>query len=299
MSAGRGAGLAAIGLAMVGFSWGFIIVRLIGMHAPILGFWRLCIGAVVLSACALVLRVPWPRTYRELAWAGVAFGAHQLSFICATLWTSVAIVTVVAATQPLLVALVSRRIVGERVPRSIFVSIFLALLGVVIVVFANRGVAGQSLLGNVMAVVNVFVFTGYFLAAKRARAGGAPTLTLTAGMLTIAAVVVLPIVGFTGVELPNQRQWGLLAILALGSGNGHLLINWAHSRVPAVLSSLALALIPVLASTWAALVLDEPYTWKHALGMILVVTALEMARRAKTSPCQASSQRNAGCAIGR
>ena len=78
---------------------------------------------------------------------------------------------------------------------------------------------------------------------------------------------------------PDVHSLGLLALLALGPGNGHLLVNWAHPHISAALSSLALAAVPLLASIWAYLVLDEPFTARHALGMVAVAIAIEIGRR--------------------
>lgn len=274
-------GLAANAAAAFGFSWGFILVKLVGMPSPVLGFWRLCIGAAGLTATALLLRANWPARRLPVLIAGVFFGAHQLLFITATQLTSVAIVTLVGAAAPLLVALASQRLVGEAVPRALFAYAALALVGVGIVVHANAGDASRSVLGDALAVLNLFVFVGYFLTAKKARQGGVPTLTFTAGMLWVALAVVSPVLALVDFATPDGRQFGLLAVLALGSGNGHLLINWAHNRISAALSSLLLAAVPLLSSVWAHLVLDEPYTWQHVAGMLVFVVALEGGRRAQ------------------
>jgi drug/metabolite transporter (DMT)-like permease len=273
------AGLIAVVLALAGFSWGFILVKLIGMPAPLVAFWRLLVGASVLTAVAVAWRVPWPRGRRDVFLAGLAFGCHQLLFITAVQETSVAMVTLLSATQPLLVAVVSNRSVGERVPRALFGYATLALAGVGAVVVASLDDGVRSWHGDLLAVANVLAVTSYFLLAKRARLSGAPTLTFTASFLIIALAPVSIGLGFVDFAVPGGQQWVYLLLLALGSGNCHLLLNWAHPRVSAALASLILAALPLLSSVWAYLVLGEPYTWRHALGMMLVVAAIEGGRR--------------------
>ena len=290
-SGSRGAGIAAVVLALTGFSWGFILTKLLGqlgVAPPVLAFWRLLIGSSVLIAIALAWRVPWPRSMRQVVLAGVAFGGHQLLYITATHWTSVAIVVLIGATQPLLIAIVSHRTVGERVPRAIYGCGLLALGGVALVVQANLHDSSRSLSGDLLAVVNVVVVTVYFLVAKRARLDGAPTLTLTAGIMFVALLVVAPAAAYTGVSEPGTTAWIYLLLLALGSGNGHLLLNWAHSRVSAALAALILALLPVLSGVWAHLVLGEPLGWQHGVGMVLVVAAIEVGRRADAAATRAA-----------
>lgn len=278
---GRGAGLAAVVLAVTAFSWGFIIIKSIALPPPVLAFWRVLAGATVLTCAAFVLRVDWPRRWGMVLLAGLAFGAHQLLFIAATKLTSVAIVTTIGATQPLIVMLVSQRLLTERVDPRLFGFGLVAVGGIALVVLGSLGDESRSTTGDLLAVVNVAVFTIYFLAAKRARMAGARTLTFTAGFLLCALPVVASAMFlWTGAAAPaNAEQIGLLAILVLGPGNGHLLLNWAHLRVSAALSSLVLACVPMLSSVWAYAVLDEPLGWRHAVGIGLVVVAIEAGRR--------------------
>jgi drug/metabolite transporter (DMT)-like permease len=276
----RGAGLAAVVATTVVFSWGFIIVKAVQLPAGALAFWRLLIGAGVLVVAAAVLRTPWPRRWGAVAAAGLAFGAHQLVFIAATQTTTIAVVTLLGAVQPLLVSLVSHRTVGERVPRRVLWCSVLAVVGVGVVVQANLGAASRSLLGDLLSVLNVLLFTAYFLSAKKARDDGVPALTMTAGFLLVSLVVVAPALLLGGAVLPTTAgDWWLLALLALVPGNGHLLLNWAHPRVTAALSSLVLASLPLLSSIWASLVFGEPYGPRHVVGMLLVVLAIELGRR--------------------
>jgi len=275
-----GAGIAAVVLTVTGFSWGFILIKAIPLPPPVLAFWRVLGGACFLGAVALILRVRWPRP-RLVAVAGVTFAAHQLVFIAATKLTSVAIVTTIGATQPLLVLMVSRPLVGERADPRLYVASLTALGGVALVVLGAAHDASRSTAGDLLAVGNVILFTGYFLAAKRARLAGAPTLTFTAGFLLCALpVIAVAMLLWTGAEAPRGgRELGLLAVLVLGPGNGHLLLNWAHTRVTAALASLVLALVPMLSSVWAWAVLGESFTWKHAAGIALVVLSIEAGRR--------------------
>jgi len=275
-----GAGLAAVIGATVAFSWGFVIVKSVGLGAPAIAFWRLLIGAAVLALVTVARRDPWPRRLGPLLGAGVMFGLHQLVFIVATQTTTIAIVTLLGALQPLLVGLVSRRTVGERVPRRLLWCALLALAGVAVVVAASLDSEARSLGGDLLAALNAVVFTAYFLFAKRGMDAGARTLPFTTGVLAVSLVVVLPGLALGGPILPaSGGELALLAVLALLPGNGHLLLNWAHPRVSAALSSLVLASVPLLASVWARLAFGEPYGWQHVLGMLLVVAAIEAGRR--------------------
>lgn len=279
----RGAGLAAVVVAMTGFSWGFVLIKAIPLQPAVLAFWRLLIGVAFLTITATILRIPWPRQRGLVLLAGLAFGAHQLIFIAATKMTSIAIVTLMGATMPLVVTLASGRAIGERLSPLFILASLLAVAGVGVVMHANIDSSSRSSTGDILAFVNVIVFAGYFLVAKRARMSGAPTVTFTAGFLAVSLAVVIPAMFWQGFAVPSATNFGLLAVLALGPGNGHLLVNWAHRRISAALSSLVLASIPLLSSLWAYLVLDEQFTLRHGIGMVIVIIAIEIGRRAEAN----------------
>jgi drug/metabolite transporter (DMT)-like permease len=270
-----------VAAAAVAFSWGFPLVKLLGLSGPTIAATRVVIGAAALLIAAPLLRAPWPTSWGAVIAAGLFFGVHQLLYIAATQRTSIAIVTVIGALQPLLVALVSRRAVGERVPRAYLLWALLAVAGIVLVVAGSYRDHSRTLAGDLIAVVNLFSYVGYFLASKRARLDGNPTLTLTACSLGVAALVVVPAMAITGPVLPSTWQWGTIALLALGPGNGHLFVNWAHQHVSATLSSLLLSVVPLLASLWAALLFGEAIGPAHIGGMALVMVAVEGARRSE------------------
>lgn len=291
------AGVAAVTAATFVFSWGFIIVKALPLPGPTIATWRLALGGVILAAAGGLRRSAWPSRKGPMILAGIAFGVHQLLFIAATQATSVAIVTLLAACQPLLVGLASARFVGERVPRALLGWSALAVAGVAMVVLANLGDESASLHGNLLAVANLLVFVVYFLATKRGRTEDVAVETFTAGTFAVAALVTAPGLFFVAPAVPSGvSAWALIALLALVPGNGHLLVNWAHPRVSAALSSLVLAALPVLSSIWARLVFGEPYGPVHAAGTVLVVAAVVLGQGAERRGERRAARRQAASA---
>lgn len=271
-------------LASAGFSWGFVLAKAIGLPAPTIAVWRLAIGGSVLGLVALSRRVPWPQQWSGVLLAGLCFGVHQLLYISAAQRTNIAIVALVSALQPVVVALVSHRAVGEVVPRRVLAFSALAVLGVAVVVLSSLNSQEHDYFGDLLSVLNLLAVSAYLLFGKRARLEGAPTLTLTASVFFIGLCLSLPFALRAEASVPGgNQQWVLLAILALGPGNGHLLVNWAHGRVSAALVAIVLTAVPLLASVWAALVLGESYGLGHVIGTLIVVVAVEGARRAEAS----------------
>ena len=293
---GSRGGLPALLGALLVFSLGFPLVKAIPLAAAGIALPRLLLAAAVLGVAAVLTNQRWPRLSGPVLLAGLAFGGHQLLFISATQRTSIAVVTLLSALQPLLVALLSPLVVGERVRPAVAAWCGVAVAGVALVVGGDVDDPSRSTAGDLLALLNLFVFTAYFLAAKRARQAGTAATTLTVVQYLVAALVVLPLFWLQGSPLPGDPPPPgadaalavgaggtvlLLVLLAMGPGNGHLLLNWAHRRTTAALASLVLAAIPLLASVWAALLLDEPLGWRHVGGALLVATSIEGARRAE------------------
>ncbi|MCA9630882.1 MAG: EamA family transporter [Myxococcales bacterium] len=283
-------GVLAVLLAATGFSWGFVLAKAIGLPPPTIAVWRMAIGGTALSLVALTRHIPWPKQWAGVLLAGLCFGIHQLLYITASQKTNIAIVALVSALQPVVVALVSHRAVGEIVPRRVLGFCVVAVLGVAVVVLSSLKSREHDYLGDLLSLLNLLAVSAYLLFGKRARLEGAPTLTLTASVFFIGLCVALPFVSTVTARSPQaSKQWFLLAILALGPGNGHLLVNWAHGRVSAALVAIVLTAVPLLASVWAALILGESYGIGHVIGTLIVVVAVEGARRAEASAAERRS----------
>jgi len=275
-------GVLAMTLASFLFSWGFIIVRAAGLPPAWTAGFRLTFGAALLLGVAKLRRMPFHFSPVVVA-AGVLFGVHQLAFIGATQATSIALVTLVQALQPLLVAPLSRRALQEDTPKALYACGVLGVAGVGIVVYANRGLPTTTWYGFGLSLLNLVSYTAFFLASKRARLEGAHPISLTGTALAIALLTVLPFLG-NAPDTIEPWQVGLLAFMAWVPGNGHVLVNWAHPRVSATLAALTTSLVPVFASIWAHLIFDEPYGPLHLLGTLLTLSAIELGRRATMPP---------------
>jgi drug/metabolite transporter (DMT)-like permease len=279
-----GAGVAAVIAATLVFSMGFPIVKGIGLPAASIGFWRLAVGVLMLAGVAVAVGLRRPVRWTPVLLAGLVFAGHQVVYVQAAQWTSLAIVTIFGALQPLLVSVVSRRTVGEPVPRRLIMWAAVALAGIATVALATAGHESRSLAGDALAALNLLLFTTYFLLAKRSALSGTSALSFTLWFMLVALVALAPALLFVDRVVPPtavDATW--LVVLAVIPGNGHLLVNWAHGRVSAALSSLVLTGVPVLGSVWGRVFFDEPFGIAHVVGLSLVVAAIEGGRRVEAT----------------
>jgi drug/metabolite transporter (DMT)-like permease len=267
---------AAIVLAVVTWGFGGVFIKLSGFPGMTFAFYRLAFGFVIMFAALLLTgrRLTWT-VVKATALGGLFLGGDVCLFVNAVKLTSIADATIIGALQPVLVLTVAGRWFGERVGRREVALSLVSVFGVVLVAVGSSGSPVFSLVGDLLAVLALFSWTGYWLVTKRARAR-VPALEYMTGVMLTATVVALPILlisgaGFTASE-PSDWLWLWLFVLGPAAG-GQFIAAWAQRYVQVWLSSLLLQAMPVVASIAAWVVLGEPLTPLIIIGGTVVVVA--------------------------
>ena len=166
--------IAAPAIFLILWSAGFAIAKLGLNHAqPItLLALRYSLVLVVLAPIALVLRPPLPKSGR--AWFDVAlvgfliqvvyFGLAYLAFKAGM---SAGGVAIVVCLQPILVALLAPRLLGEPVNRKAWAGLALGLAGALIVIWSRSGIRAEPVLSVVLTVIALLGITAGTLYEKR------------------------------------------------------------------------------------------------------------------------------------
>jgi drug/metabolite transporter (DMT)-like permease len=266
-------------VAVAVFAWGFgaLFVKGIDASATTIVFWRVLVGATVAVPFAYLLggRISW----RLLVGAFPVAVCFALSFIfgfASFQETSIVNATLIPALQPVLILLLAARLLGERRAAIELVYAVVALAGVVVVVLGASS-DGSSLHGDLLAVLNLLVFTGYFMLGKRIRETDVHAWALLAAVLVDACVVVVPWSLATSNDLDgiHGTDWLLLVALVLFPGMvGHGLMTWAHHYVDVTITSMMTLANPVVSIIGAWLVFDEHLTIVQAAGGVAVLLAL-------------------------
>ena len=261
--------VAAVALAILAVSFGAIplIVRA-GIPATHLVAMRVTLGALVLIAFALVTgRFRVPTTDRgRLLLLGVLLSAHWLTFFLAIQLTTVAVALAVVYTGPIIAAVLSGPVLGERNVGSAWIGLALAAGGMLVVV---RPGSGATLDGVVVALVSAVLFAALFIVGKplASSLGGLAVATWEA---VVASIVLAP---FTVQAVRESsefwREFLILGVVFTGIAG---VIWWGSMRrLPVAVVSVIMYLEPASAVVWAAFFLGEspePLTW---LGVGLVV----------------------------
>lgn len=256
-------GLGASALAAFGWGFGAIFARLASAPGLVLTFYRLWLGAALLTVAvrASGRRLTWANL-RAAFWGGVFLAGDMAMFFCAVKLTSVVAVTVIGAVQPAFVLIAARPLFGERMGRIDVLLIALAMGGVAAAVAGGPGSGGRhALAGDLLAVGSLLSWSAYWLVSKHARETQ-QALDYTAAVTLIAALVLAPTVLISGESLGRVEagDWLWIALLAVVPGSAHLTMNWAHRYVDASVSSVIGSSNPIVAAAAAAVVLGQRVT---------------------------------------
>lgn len=272
-------GLLAVSVAVASWGYSAVAIKAVSTTGPVTAFYRLWLAIPILWVFVLSVRRLRASLGRDWFFGslagGLLFATHQLFFFSAVNFTTIANVTIIGALQPVLVLLVAARLFAEPASWRVLGACVVAIAGTSLVVWGSLGET-EAGFGDLLALGNLFAFTGYFLVSKRVR-GGVGTTEYVVGMTTVAGVFMGVACLFLGEDLSSPSRTDLLVIgtLALFPGTlGHILTNWAHAHVSALRISVVLLAAPVVATAGAAVFLGETITAVQLLGFGIVLSSI-------------------------
>ncbi|MFD1107234.1 DMT family transporter [Sphingobium olei] len=282
-------GIVASILFVLIWSTGFIVARAVVPHgAPelILAV-RLALVAVLLGGAAFYAGQPWPRRAKlalHLAAGAMLHGIYlTLSWWAVQHGMPAGIMALLGALQPLVVAVASVFLLGERLPARAWGGLGIAILGVACVLepaIARGGTAGIGLLPAVGGVIAIMAMAAGTLIQ---RSGLADDPILVSGavqnmggaLVTIAATL-----------LSGEYRWDGTPILWIGlawsvlglSAAGLSLLVWLVRHQGATRMSMLLLLVPPLAAIEAWLLFGERLGALQLAGFALALGGVLIGR---------------------
>lgn len=248
---------------------------------------RFVTAGLLMCAIALSFRRPFPA--RRADWAayaalGVFANAAYLGFTYAALGRGLAagIASIVASTNPLILALVAPRLLGEPLTARKVLGLLLGFGGVVFVVLARTGTEtarppeiALALTGVIANVVSTVVF-------KRAR-GSNDLLAINTIQLFAAGVVLIPlaavIYGAPNVQLSAELVWSFVYLVVVLSVGASLLWFWLLSHGAASRVSAFYFLTPIFGLFFGAVLLGETIQPGDLLGLAAVALGIVLVQR--------------------
>ena len=263
-------------------AWGIgpIFNKAMTVDTPAIVFYRMLIGAPMMIVVAYRTGGALTRDLmRKTALPGVLFGLSFLSGFASVKMTSIANATLITTVQPILVLFVAPKLFGERIrARQLMYSAF-SMAGVLLVVLAAASTSGAKLSGDLMALLNVVIWTVYFILSKKRRVAGVHSWSYLAAVFLWASFFILPfgVVASNDLGAMEPLDWVYVVAMAIGPGLvGHGLMTWAQSHVDVTLASLLGLMSPVISTVAAWFVFDESLTSWQIVGAAVVLSFLAL-----------------------
>lgn len=279
--------LAALILGGAAIGGSPIFVRLSEVGPMATGFWRVALAFFPIYIFSLIKGGPTgpkPETWADrglLILPGVILAVDLITWHLSITITSVANATLLANLAPVFVTIIGVLFMGAAVTRVFVVGLVLAIAGVVILKGGPAALGQGDLRGDGGAVLAAVAYALYILAIGRLRTRF-DTVRIMLWSTASAAVCLFPFGFFVeGHLLPTTAYgWAMVFGLAfISHASGQVAITYALAYLPAAFSSLTLLLQPVVAAILAWILLSEPIGPMQAIGGLVVLAGIMIARR--------------------
>jgi drug/metabolite transporter, DME family len=209
--------------------------------------------------------------------AGVAVGTAGLTFVASLFYTTVAEAIFMVGVAPFLSALLGFWILKERIPPITWVAMTVALAGMAVIFYGNRG--GGAVTGTLLAIYSAFCFSCYAVLLRWGQKTQMSVALIWNAiyLLLVSGLVLLLPTGLSEAAGPGAfaigwRNFGAVFLMGAVQLTLGLLLFTAGSRsVPAAQLTLIALVEPVLSPLWAWFVSRElPPVWTFIGGAVIV-----------------------------
>jgi drug/metabolite transporter (DMT)-like permease len=244
---------------------------------------------------ASIFRTPTRLTARDaMELAALGFVGHflyQYFFIGGLALTTVANSSLMLASTPVVIALMSAMLGLERVGLRHWIGAALSLAGIYIVVGRGFALGGRGFTGDLMMAAAVVCWAVYTLGSRRLISRHSPVgvtgLSMAFGTLLYVPVM-WPHVRTAPWAALDWRTWLSIvysSIFALGIA---YTIWYAGVRqIGSARTSVYSNVIPIVAMATAVVFLGEPLRWSNVIGAAAVLIGVALTRTApRAEPCE-------------
>ncbi|WP_189369052.1 DMT family transporter [Tateyamaria omphalii] len=286
-------------LILLGAGWGLtmpltkIAVSTGYQHFGLL-FWQLVIGAVVMTALALLkgVRLPWGRAHLRV-YLVIAFIGSVLpnsASYQAAVHLPAGIMSILLSTIPIWAFPIALTLGLDRFEWRRFFGLLVGLTAVLMIVLPNAALAGAF----PVIWVGVGLISGLFYAFEgnyvaRWGTAGLDAIQVLWGGSIVGAIIALPLALFSGQWIDPRPPFGPSDIALAISATTHVLVYagyvWLVGRAGPVFAVQVSFLVTLFGVFWARLILGEAYapTVWGALALMMVGMFLVQPRRARVA----------------
>ena len=286
----RGFDLLVLGIGVAAVSTAAILIREADAPTIVIAAYRLGLASLPLLALAGLRRgrgLPSSGDVIALmALSGVFLALHFGFWVASVKQTSILTSVVLVTTTPLFVGVIGGPLLGERPGRTIWLAMSVAALGTLLMVSEDLDAGGDTLTGDILALLGAVFAAGYIMTGRRVLGASPDWLPYVTVAYSTAAVLLLCAALLSGRGLtgyPSSTYALLVALAVVPQLIGHTAVNRSLGRLPAIVVSLAILGEPVGATILAAVFLDEEPTLTQLAGGLVVLTGVALGVRGNIS----------------
>jgi len=218
------------------------------------------------------------------------YGLYPIMSYTALSYIPASLNAIIVGSSPILIALLSRVLLQERLRAVGYAGILLAFVGLFILV-GGYGAESASLLGLALSATGALVASIYAVAGRYLMrshdALAVSQLGISAGLLVLAYVT-YSLTGFGGLFASASMDLLLVTYWGIAVTMGNLLFYLALKKLDAARAGSFFFVSPIAAASLSVIFLGEPLTVLMVLGMVATLmgirlTQLAVVRRAAGS----------------
>jgi len=230
------------------------------------------------------------KAFLPLAALGLFQAFYQGSYLLAVDLTGAGIATLISlCLPPVLVAILAAPLLGEKPNLLTVIAALAAIAGTGMLVVSDMDTAGSlRLAGILMALLAAAVYTGFTL-TSRYNSAGTPVFTTAFICFATAALLLLPVVafsgGFEGLDTLGLKHWLMIVYIGVvPTCIGYVSFFSGIKTTPATLSSIIVTLEPLFVALLAWVILGEVLGPVGIAGALILTIAVIVASRYGKSP---------------
>lgn len=249
--------------------------------------WRFSILALMLLTVCLVMRVDLTdrRAWGRQAVLGLLSQAGFLFLIFEGVNRGVdgGTAALIASLQPLLVATVAGRILGERITPMMWLGMMLGLAGVAVVVSGDLGGGSAAWWAYLLPAAGMLSLTTGTVLTQRLRPSESLLQAITMQMVaTAVALVAISLVSGQAAIPAEPDFWlAVLWLVFLSTLGGYALFVFVTRTRGATVASVLLYLTPPTTMVWVWLMFGVPVTLIAVVGMAISALGVTMVLRSR------------------
>jgi drug/metabolite transporter (DMT)-like permease len=277
--------LALLG-GVVCIAWSAIFVKWTDIPGPTSAFYRMLIPAAVLLPTFFFDRrreAVSLRNFAIISLGGLFFALDLAFYNTSILRTSAANATLLGNNSPIFVGLLTWLVFRRRPPRAFWLGLLMAIVGAVVILWADLQHHAQIGAGDLMALIASACFAVYLMVTEKIRSTTGTLVFLRLATITCAvALLLINLAMRIPLSMPHGRTlWALVGLGLVSQLGGYLFLTYALGHLPATITSISLLTQGPLTAAMAAVLLGEPLTLSQVLGGILVLAGVALAHRQK------------------